>query len=165
MEIALTSDISKGAIVSHSFPSQSERCSICRQIVRYSSSKGKPGNSLFNATPSVQSTIPQSYPELRDEEMKFTNMPSVEGDCVSTFKTPHGELVVGPLLNDVEILDCPQIDYTDEPLFVDEEGEHIGRTGSSTIEVTCPTYLVERGLQETMGSSGNEVEVDALMVC
>ena len=162
VEIALTSDISKGAIVSHSFPSQGERCSICRQIVRYSSSKEKPGNSLFNGTPSAQSTIPQSYPEFCDEEMEFTNMPNVEGDCVSTFETPQCELVVGSLLNDVEILDSPQIDYTDEPLFVDEEGERIG---SSTIEVTCSAYVVERGLEEETGSRGNEVEADALMVC
>ena len=34
-EITLASDVSKSAIVSHSFPSQSEVCSICGQLVQY----------------------------------------------------------------------------------------------------------------------------------
>ena len=34
-EIALATDVSKSAIISHSFPSQSEVCSICGQLVQY----------------------------------------------------------------------------------------------------------------------------------
>ena len=34
-EITLTCDLSKSAIVSHSFPGLSERCSICHQLIRY----------------------------------------------------------------------------------------------------------------------------------
>ena len=34
-EITLTSDVSKSAIISHTFPSQSEVCSICGQLVQY----------------------------------------------------------------------------------------------------------------------------------
>ena len=34
-EITLTSDVSKSVIVSHAFPSQSEVCSICGQLVQY----------------------------------------------------------------------------------------------------------------------------------
>ena len=34
-EITLVSDVSKSVIVSHAFPSQSEVCSICGQLVRY----------------------------------------------------------------------------------------------------------------------------------
>ena len=35
-EITLTSDVSRSAIVSHAFPSESELCSICGQLVHYS---------------------------------------------------------------------------------------------------------------------------------
>ena len=34
-EITLASDVSKSAIISHAFPSQSEVCSICGQLVQY----------------------------------------------------------------------------------------------------------------------------------
>ena len=34
-EITLASDVSKSAIISHTFPSQSEVCSICGQLVQY----------------------------------------------------------------------------------------------------------------------------------
>jgi hypothetical protein len=34
-EITLTSDVSKSVIISHAFPSQSEVCSICGQLVQY----------------------------------------------------------------------------------------------------------------------------------
>ena len=34
-EITLTSDVSRSAIVSHAFPSESELCSICGQLVQY----------------------------------------------------------------------------------------------------------------------------------
>ena len=34
-EIALTCDLSKSVIVSHTFPGLSERCSICHQLVQY----------------------------------------------------------------------------------------------------------------------------------
>jgi len=34
-EITLTSDVSRSAIVSHAFPSQSELCSVCGQLVQY----------------------------------------------------------------------------------------------------------------------------------
>ena len=34
-EITLTSDVSRSAIVSHAYPSQSELCSICGQLVQY----------------------------------------------------------------------------------------------------------------------------------
>ena len=34
-EIALTCDLSKSVIVSHTFPGPSERCSICHQLVQY----------------------------------------------------------------------------------------------------------------------------------
>ena len=34
-EITLASDVSKSVIVSHAFPSQSEVCSICGQLVQY----------------------------------------------------------------------------------------------------------------------------------
>ena len=36
-EITLVSDVSKSVIVSHAFPSQSEVCSICGQLVQYES--------------------------------------------------------------------------------------------------------------------------------
>ena len=42
-EIALTCDLSKSVIVSHAFPSPSERCSICHQLVQYLPT---PNNSL-----------------------------------------------------------------------------------------------------------------------
>jgi hypothetical protein len=38
-EITLASDVSKSAIISHAFPSQSEVCSICRQLVQYESTE------------------------------------------------------------------------------------------------------------------------------
>jgi hypothetical protein len=38
-EITLASDVSKSAIISHAFPSQSEVCSICGQLVQYESSE------------------------------------------------------------------------------------------------------------------------------
>ena len=42
-EIALTCDLAKSVIVSHTFPGPSERCSICHQLVRYLPT---PNNSL-----------------------------------------------------------------------------------------------------------------------
>ena len=36
-EITLTCDLTKSAVVSHSFPAPSERCSICHQLVQYTS--------------------------------------------------------------------------------------------------------------------------------
>ena len=38
-EITLTSDVSKSVIISHAFPSQSEVCSICGQLVQYTYSE------------------------------------------------------------------------------------------------------------------------------
>ena len=38
-EITLASDVSKSVIVSHAFPSQSEVCSICGQLVKYNGSE------------------------------------------------------------------------------------------------------------------------------
>ena len=38
-EITLTSDVSRSAIVSHAFPSESELCSICGQLVQYTNAE------------------------------------------------------------------------------------------------------------------------------
>ena len=38
-EITLASDVSKSVVVSHAFPSQSEVCSICGQLVQYKSTE------------------------------------------------------------------------------------------------------------------------------
>ena len=37
-EITLTPDVSRSAIISHEYPSQSELCSVCGQLVRYEQS-------------------------------------------------------------------------------------------------------------------------------
>ena len=45
-EITLASDVSKSVIVSHAFPSQSEVCSICGQLVQYNQSSIVDGERL-----------------------------------------------------------------------------------------------------------------------
>ena len=46
-EITLTCDLSKSAIVSHSFPGPSERCSICHQLVQYTYSDSFDSNNIY----------------------------------------------------------------------------------------------------------------------
>ena len=58
-EITLASDVSKSVIVSHAFPSQSEICSICGQLVQYKFVQGEKGE---GESPSGSHPLPQLQP-------------------------------------------------------------------------------------------------------
>ena len=58
-EITLASDVSKSVIVSHAFPSQSEICSICGQLVQYKFVHGEKGE---GESPSGSHPLPQLQP-------------------------------------------------------------------------------------------------------
>ena len=70
-EITLASDVSKSAIISHTFPSQSEVCSICGQLVLYKSTEPpivdgemqetKPPNGGSKSLPAVLGTVSPLY--------------------------------------------------------------------------------------------------------
>jgi hypothetical protein len=58
-EITLTCDLSKSVIVSHAFPGQSERCSICHQLVQYTHSESPDYNIInYQPTPNDPLSLP-----------------------------------------------------------------------------------------------------------
>jgi len=69
-EITLTADVSRSVVVAHQYPSQSEICTICGQLVRYPSNplphhatkrRRQPPPKINIPTPSIRSYVPHPF--------------------------------------------------------------------------------------------------------
>ena len=67
-EITLASDVAKSVIVSHAFPSQSEICSICGQLVQYNRTEPSIVDGESNEQPSQQRQrdSPSRFPRIKE---------------------------------------------------------------------------------------------------
>jgi hypothetical protein len=67
-EITLTCDLSRSVIVSHAFPGQSERCSICHQLVQYTHSESPDYNTIsdYQLTPNNRLSPGEAEQEARE---------------------------------------------------------------------------------------------------
>jgi hypothetical protein len=73
-EIALTCDLSKSVIVSHTFPGPSERCSICHQLVQYTYSDSFDSNNVYYLPPPNNSlTLPPTEEALMFNHVVFNS--------------------------------------------------------------------------------------------
>ena len=77
-EITLTADVSRSIVVAHHYPSQSEICTICGQLVQYPSNpvphhttkrQRQPPPQINISTPSIESDTPESS-SLYDSEFR-----------------------------------------------------------------------------------------------
>ena len=77
-EITLTADVSRSIVVAHQYPSQSEICTICGQLVQYPSNpvphhttkrRRQPPPQINNPAPSIGSDTPESS-SLYDSEFR-----------------------------------------------------------------------------------------------
>jgi hypothetical protein len=72
-EITLTCDVSKSAVVSHTFPDQSELCSICHQLVQHTYSEPDYNN---NTSDNLFSPSSAPSPHVQPTESALSNMSS-----------------------------------------------------------------------------------------
>ena len=95
-EITLASDVSKSVIVSHAFPSQSEVCSICGQLVQYD-----------DCAASEPSIVDASDEEGEaDSQNGSHHLPQLEP---STIPSPHSPIVGPPSPVSLDVSDSASI--------------------------------------------------------
>ena len=116
-EITLASDVSKSVIVSHAFPSQSEVCSICGQLVQYEYAEPSivDGKKRETSSPNGSHHFPRLQPSV---------IPSPDSSQLWSS-------TVGPTVNSLEVSDVSDSDSILIPPFP-TLSHHPGRRFSMT---------------------------------
>ena len=94
-EITLASDVSKSAIISHAFPSQSEVCTICGQLVQYKCTDLEPPIIDGERWKANSPTCSKSHPAILSTE-PVVGPPSNSESPVSSDMSDSGSIWIPP---------------------------------------------------------------------